>query len=134
MLNRVELIGYIGATLDIRYTQSGDPVASFSVATSERWTDKGGQKQERTEWHRVVAFGQPARFASDYLGKGRLIYVCGSIRTEEWTKDGEKNKSTRIHVSGPGSRLLALGGGGGGKDEPDEKVGEKPGEDDPIPF
>src|SRR5688572_18097908 len=118
-VNRVILIGNLGKDPEIRYTQSGEPIANFSLATNEAWTDKSGQKQERTEWHRVEIFGKAAQVARDYLSKGRQVYLEGSIRYDEWTdKDGNKKYMTKIRVSGPGSRLVLLGGrgeGGGGR-------------------
>ena len=119
-VNKVILIGNVGRDPEIRYTQSGEPIANFTLATNEVWNDKSGQKQERTEWHRVEVFGKTAQVVRDYVTKGRPVYLEGSIRYEEWTdKDGNKRNTTRIRVSGPGSRLVLLGsrgeGGGGGR-------------------
>ena len=112
-VNKVILIGNLGRDPEIRYTQSGEPIANFSLATSESWNDKSGQKQERTEWHRVETFGKAAQVARDYLGKGRQVYIEGSIRYDEYTdKDGNKKNTTRIRVSGPNSRLVLLGSRG----------------------
>lgn len=116
-VNKVILIGNLGRDPEIRYTQTGEPIANFSLATSENWTDKGGQKQERTEWHRVEVFGKTAQIVRDYCTKGKPVYVEGSIRYEEWTdKDGNKRNTTKIRVSGPGSRIVLMGsrGDGGG--------------------
>ncbi len=117
-VNKAVLIGNLGRDPEMRYTQSGDPIANFSLATSEKWTSKSGEKQERTEWHRVEVFGKTAQVVRDYLSKGRSVYIEGQIRYEEWTdKDGNKRNTTRIRVSGPNSRLVMLGGrgeGGGG--------------------
>ena len=117
-VNRVILIGNLGRDPEIRYTQSGEPIANFSLATNETWTDKSGQKQERTEWHRVEVFGKPAQVVRDYLTKGRQVYVEGSVRYDEWTdKDGNKRNTTKIHVGGPNSKVVLLGSrgeGGGG--------------------
>ena len=118
-VNKVILIGNLGRDPEIRYTQAGEPIANFSLATSERWTDKSGQKQERTAWHRVEVFGKAAQVARDYLAKGRPVYLEGSIYYDEWTdKDGNKRNSTKIRISGPNSKLVLLGsrgdGGGGG--------------------
>jgi single-strand DNA-binding protein len=146
-VNRVILIGNLGRDPEIRYTQGGDPIANFSLATSERWTDKGGQKQERTEWHRVEVFGKAAQVVRDYLSKGRQVYVEGSIRYDEWTdKDGNKRNTTKIHIGGPNSRLVLLGsrgeGGGGGRPSSGPEGGQgAPPEggdfqvsDDDVPF
>ncbi len=114
-VNKVILIGNLGKDPEIRYTQSGDPIANFSLATNEAWTDRNGQKQEHTEWHSVEVFGKPAQVVRDYLTKGRQVYLEGSIRTNEWKdKDGNQRKSVRIRVSGPGSRLVLLGSRGEG--------------------
>jgi single-strand DNA-binding protein len=114
-VNKVILIGNLGRDPEIRYTQAGEPIANFSLATSERWTDKSGQKQERTEWHRVEVFGKQAQVVRDYLTKGRSVYLEGSIRYDEWTdKDGNKRNTTKIRVSGPNSRVVLLGGRGEG--------------------
>jgi single-strand DNA-binding protein len=114
-VNKVILIGNLGKDPEIRYTQSGEPIANFSLATSERWTDKAGQKQEKTEWHRVEVFGKTAQVVRDYCTKGKQVYLEGSIRYDEWTdKDGNKKYMTKIRVSGPNSRLVLLGGRGEG--------------------
>jgi single-strand DNA-binding protein len=114
-VNKVILIGNLGKDPEIRYTQQGEPIANFSLATSERWTDKSGQKQERTEWHRVEVFGKTAQVVRDYCSKGKQVYLEGSIKYDEWTdKDGNKRNMTKIRVSGPGSRLVLLGSRGEG--------------------
>ena len=143
-LNKVILIGNLGKDPEIRYTQAGEPIANFSLATSERWTDKSGQKQERTEWHRVEVFGKTAQIVRDYCSKGKQVYIEGSIKYDDWTdKDGNKRNTTKIRVSGPGSRLVLLGGrgeGGGGPRGPAEpqQGGGPPDDfqatDDDVPF
>jgi single-strand DNA-binding protein len=132
-VNKVILIGNLGKDPEMRYTQAGDPIANFSLATNEVWTDKSGQKQERTEWHRVEVFGKPAQVVRDYLTKGRQVYLEGSIRYDEWTdKDGNKRNTTKIRISGPNSKLVLLGargeGGGsrGGPSETRESSGRLP--------
>ena len=145
-VNKVILIGHLGKDPEIRYTQAGEPIANFSLATSERWTDKGGQKQERTEWHRVEVFGKQAQVVRDYLTKGRSVYLEGSVRYDEWTdKDGNKRNTTKIRVSGPNSRVVLLGGrgeggsrGGPGPSGPPEGASGPPDDspitDDDVPF
>jgi single-strand DNA-binding protein len=149
-VNKVILIGNLGRDPEIRYTQGGEPIANFSLATSESWTDKSGQKQEKTEWHRVEVFGKTAQVVRDYCTKGKQVYLEGSIRYDEWTdKDGNKRNTTKIRISGPGSRLVLLGsrgeggprggGGGGGSTEMREPSGPPPAEDfqvsdDDVPF
>jgi single-strand DNA-binding protein len=110
-VNRVILIGNLGRDPEIRYTGSGEPIANFSLATSEKWTGKDGNKQERTEWHRVEVFGKTAQIVADYCTKGKTVYIEGSIHYEEWLdKDGNKRSTTKVKVSGPNSRLVLLGG------------------------
>ena len=145
-VNKVILIGNLGKDPEIRYMQSGDPVANFSLATSEQWTDKSGQKQERTEWHRVEVFGKTAQVVRDYCSKGKQVYIEGSIRYDEWTdKEGNKQKMTKIRVSGPNSRLVLLGsrgggggGGGEGRGPSAPEAGAPPDDfqptDDDVPF
>ena len=94
-LNKVMLIGRLGRDPEIRYTNSGSAVANFSVATTETWKDKQGQRQERTEWHNIVAWGRLADFSQNYLKKGKLIYVEGRLQTRDWTdKDNVKHYKT----------------------------------------
>jgi single-strand DNA-binding protein len=144
-VNKVILIGNLGRDPEIRYTQGGEPIANFSLATSERWTDRSGQKQEKTMWHRVEVFGKTAQIVKDYLSKGRPVYIEGSINYDEWTdKDGNKRNTTRIRVSGPGSRLVLLGsrgdgGGGGGMRSSGPEEGGPAGDDfvpgdEDVPF
>ncbi|GFZ92989.1 single-stranded DNA-binding protein [Dyella caseinilytica] len=111
-INKVILVGNLGADPEVRYTGGGTAIASLSIATSEQWTDKqSGQKQERTEWHRVKLFGRLAEIAGEYLKKGRQVYVEGSLRTDKYTgKDGVERYSTDIIAS----ELQMLGGGGEG--------------------
>ncbi len=114
-VNKVTLIGNVGKDPEIRYTQSGEPIANFSLATSENWTDKSGQKQEKTEWHRVEVFGKTAQIVRDYVTKGKPLYVEGSIKYDEYTdKDGIKRNVTKIRVSGFNSRIVLLGSRGDG--------------------
>jgi single-strand DNA-binding protein len=96
-VNKVILVGRLGADPEIRYTGTGAAVANFNLATSENWTDKEGQKQERTEWHRVVVWGKMAEICAQYLGKGRQAYVEGRLQTRQWDdKDGNKRYTTEI--------------------------------------
>ena len=138
MLNKVQLIGNLGSDPEIRYTQAGEPIANFSLATSEKWTGKDGQKQERTAWHRVEIFGKVAQIARDYCKKGSKVYVEGSIFYDEWTdKDGNKRNTTKIRLSGFNSKLLLLGskdhGAGQTNGEPPASGQQRPvTDDDPI--
>ena len=116
-VNKVILVGHLGADPEMRHTGSGTAICSFNLATSESWTDKqSGEKQERTEWHRVKIFGRLAEIAGEYLKKGRQVYIEGSLRTDKYTdKQGIERYSTDIianemqMLGGPGE-----GGAGGG--------------------
>jgi len=111
-LNRVEVIGNVGKDPEVRYTKAGEPLVSFSVAASDKWKDKAGKPQERTEWFNVTVFGGLAKVAQSYVTKGSKVYVSGQLRTEEWTdNDGGKRYSTKVVLSGPQSNLILLGGG-----------------------
>jgi single-strand DNA-binding protein len=107
-VNKVILLGNLGRDPETRYTTGGDAVTNLSIATSEQWKDKNGEKQERTEWHRVVLFGRQAEIAGEYLKKGRSVYVEGRLQTRKYTdKDGVEKYSTEI----VGDRMQLLGGG-----------------------
>jgi single-strand DNA-binding protein len=135
-VNKVILVGNLGRDPELRYTQGGTPVLNFTLATNEGWTDKAtGQRQERTEWHRVVLFGKQAETLNQYLAKGRQVYVEGSLQTREWTdRDGNKRYTTEVKAL----RLQLLGGrGGGGPDPGGEAALSEPDpdfQDDDIPF
>jgi single-strand DNA-binding protein len=113
-VNKVILVGNLGADPETRYTANGAAITTIRIATSEQWTDKqSGQKQERTEWHRVKFFGKLAEIAGEYLKKGRQVYVEGSLRTDKYTdKEGVERFSTDIVAS----EMQMLGGPGGGGD------------------
>src|SRR5215468_3929374 len=108
-VNKVILIGNLGADPELRYTPGGQAVCDIRLATNESWTDKNGQKQERTEWHRVVMWGKPAEICKQYLTKGQKLYVEGRLQTRSWDdKEGNKRYSTEII----GTDFMFLGGGG----------------------
>src|SRR5947208_6321985 len=110
-VNKVILIGNLGRDPETRYTTGGDAVTNLNIATSEQWKDKSGEKQERTEWHRVVLFGRQAEIAGEYLKKGRSVYIEGRLQTRKYTdKDGVEKYSTEI----VGDRMQLLGGREGG--------------------
>ena len=99
-LNKVLLIGRLGGDPEVRYTQSGQAVANFTLATEERWKSKDGEKQSRVEWHRCVAWGRQAEIAGEYLGKGRQVYVEGRNQTREWEdKEGNTHRTTEVVVN-----------------------------------
>jgi single-strand DNA-binding protein len=111
-VNKVILVGNLGRDAELRYTPGGAAVATLNMATTEVWNDKSsGQKQEKTEWHRVVLWGKSAESLSEYLTKGKQIYVEGRLQTRKWQdKDGNDKYTTEIR----GDRVVLLGGGGGG--------------------
>src|SRR5215211_6362638 len=118
-VNKVILIGNLGKDPETRYLPSGDAVTNISVATTDQWKDKSGEKQEHTEWHRVAFFGKTAEIAGEYLRKGSPVYVEGRIRTRKWQdKDGQDRFSTEIVAD----RMQLLGGRGGGA----EPMGREP--------
>ncbi|GAB4411488.1 MAG: single-stranded DNA-binding protein SSB1 [Bacteriovoracaceae bacterium] len=111
-VNKVILVGRLGQDPELKYTPSGSAVCNFSLATSETWADKGGQKQERTEWHRVVVWGKLAELCNQYLAKGRQAYVEGSLRTRSWDdKSGQKRYTTEIMANTV--QFLSAGAGQG---------------------
>jgi single-strand DNA-binding protein len=131
-LNRVTLIGNLGRDAELRYTQNQQPVATFTLATSERWTDKQGQKQERTEWHRIVAWGRLAEFCSEYLRKGRQVFVEGRLQTRQWD-DKEGNKRSTVEIVA--RSILLLGSRSEGDRGPEEgPIEEMESPEEDIPF
>jgi single-strand DNA-binding protein len=96
-VNKVILLGRLGQDPELKYTPGGSAVCNFSLATTESWTDKAGQKQEKTEWHRIVVWGKLAELCNQYLAKGRQAFLEGRLQTRDWTdKDGNKRYTTEI--------------------------------------
>ena len=112
-VNKVILVGNLGRDAELRYTPGGAAVATLNLATTEIWNDKEGQRQEKTEWHRVILWGKQAETLNQYLQKGKQIYVEGRLQTRQWDdKDGNKRYTTEVR--GDRVVLLSSGGGGGG--------------------
>lgn len=112
-INKVILIGNLGADPETRYLPSGDAVTNIRIATTDTWKDKNGEKQEHTEWHRIAFFGKLAEIAGEYLKKGAPVYIEGRIRTRKWQdKEGQDRYSTEIVAD----RMQMLGGRGGGSE------------------
>ena len=144
-LNKVMLIGHLGSDPELRYTQGGAAVANFNLATNERWTDKNGQNQEKTEWHRIVVWGKQAENCEKYLKKGRQVFIEGRLQTRDWEdKDGNKRYTTEIKADSV-QFLSGTTGGGSGRDYsgPSDSGNSGPGpeasfdqsfNDDDIPF
>ncbi len=155
-INKVILVGNLGNDPEVRATTSGSRVATISVATTEAWTDKtSGQKQEKTEWHRVVFFNRLAEIVEQYLTKGSQVYVEGRLQTRKWQDQNGQDKYTTEVVASEMQMLGGRGGGGGGDggfqstapmDPPAKKAGKAPAAaapaaggpdinfDDDIPF
>jgi len=99
-VNKVILIGNLGADPELRYTATGTAVANFNLATRDNWTSKDGNKEERTEWHRIVAWGRLGEICGEYLVKGKQVYIEGKLRTRSWEdRDGNKRTTTEIEAS-----------------------------------
>lgn len=141
VVNKAIIIGNLGKDPEVRFTSSGKAVANFTVATSERWTDQQGQRQEKTEWHNIVVWGKQAETCGQYLSKGRQVFVEGRISNRSYDdKDGNKRYITEIVARDV--RFLGGGSGSGasrGADSgfvapPGEGAGSGPASDDDIPF
>ena len=143
-VNKVILVGNLGRDPELRYTQSGQAVVNFTLATNENYTKKSGEREERTEWHRIIAWARTAELCAEYLAKGRTVYVEGRLQTREWeAKEGQKRRTTEIvaqTVQFLGGRGGSSGGGsGGGEQRPSggqTTAGSSapPPPDDDIPF
>lgn len=138
-LNRVMIIGNLGRDPDVRYTQNGKCVANLSVAASEQWKDKNGERQERTEWVRCVLWDKIGEIAKEYLQKGSAVFLEGKLQTRSWEdNNGQKKYTTEVVVN----QLLMLGGNGRGGQQvdqpshPDDRHEPSPaeGETDDVPF
>ena len=140
-VNKVILVGNLGKDPEVRFTNSGSAVARLSLATSEVWNDRDGNRQERTEWHNVVVWGKQGEHCGQYLAKGRQVYVESSIRTRSYDdKSGTKRYVTEVVAQ----RVQFLGGGGGTRlaqqaesapvDEAQSGGGQPPIDDDDVPF
>lgn len=99
MINKATLVGHVGRDPEIRNMSNGDAVATVSLATTEKWKDKNGERQEKTEWHRLVFFGKLADIVDKYVHKGSLIYVEGKLTTRKWEKDGVERYTTEINCN-----------------------------------
>lgn len=152
-LNKVMLLGHLGRDPEVRYTGAGKAVATFTVATSFTWRDQDGNDQERTEWHKVVAWGRLGEICGEYLGKGRQVYIEGRIQSRDW-EDQDGNRRTTVEIIA--NDMIMLGGGAGqgrprdgeqrapspsrpkGKTEPSKREDDRsyypPPPEDEIPF
>lgn len=117
MVNKVIIIGNLGADPELRYTQSGAPVATFRVATTERWKGQDGQMQEQTEWHSIVAWRRLAEICGEYLSKGSKVYIEGKLQTRKWQDQSGNDRYTTEIVAREMKMLSPRAGGGGGGGE-----------------
>lgn len=133
-VNKVILIGRLGRDPELRFTPAGKAVANFTMATSETWKDDSGEKQERTEWHRIVIWGKLAEVANKYLSKGSQVYIEGKLQTRDWEKDGQKHYSTEV-VANSLVMLDGKGNSGDSSESPNNHGGSAdPAAFDDIPF
>ena len=153
-VNKVILVGNLGADPELKYTPSSRPLCNLRIATTDVFKDKSGQRQERTEWHRVTVWGDQAENCNKYLSKGRSVYIEGRLQTRSYDKDGQKHYATDVVAdrvvflgsgSGGGGEGGRGGGGGGGAGRqgsgssrdsgpPDDSDAPAPVSDDDIPF
>jgi single-strand DNA-binding protein len=146
-VNKVILVGNLGADPELKYTPSSRPLCNLRIATTDVFKDKSGQRQERTEWHRVTVWGDQAENCHKYLAKGRSVYIEGRLQTRSYDKDGQKHYATDVVAD----RVVFLGSGGGGggggegRRQPaagprdsggpdDDQMPSTPPSDDDIPF
>lgn len=128
-VNKVLLLGNLGADPALRYSTEGSAVCTLSLATSRRWKNRDGKQQEDTQWHRVVAFGRTAETCKEHLVRGRQVFVEGRLQTREWEKDGAKRWTTEVIAE-----QVTFVGGARGTSEPPPDSGPPPGDDDRLPF
>lgn len=137
-VNKVILVGNLGRDPEVRYIKDGTAVANLRLATSETWNDQNGQKQERTEWHRIVAWGKLAEIAKEYMSKGRQIYVEGKLQTRSWDdREGNKRYTTEVkadQIIMLGSRGDSAGSRGMSPPPPEPAAAPFEATDDDVPF
>jgi len=136
MINKVILIGNLGADPEIRYTQNGTAVATFNVATTETWKDQAGVKQEKTEWHKIVAWKRLAEICGEYLSKGSKVYIEGKLQTRQW-EDKEGNKRYTTEIVAWEMKMLSPRGGGestGHRYEDQPPLPDQPPMGNDVPF
>ncbi len=123
-LNKVQLIGRLGADPEMRYTGSGMPVTSFSLATNRQWTDRDGNTQDETDWHNIVAWDRLAQICNEHLAKGRLVYIEGRLRTRTYEANGQKQYRTEIVASD--MLMLDSAAGSGSEQTRGREVADEP--------
>lgn len=134
MINKATLLGNVGSDPEIKTMQSGDKVANFTLATSERWKDKAtGEQKEATEWHRITVWGNLAGIVEQYVRKGSKLYLEGQIKTRNWEQDGVKKYSTEIVLQGFGGVLKLLDSKNDAPKQ-EQAPAQQPEQEDEIPF
>ena len=137
-INKAILVGRLGRDPEVRALPSGTTVTEFSIATDEKFTDRSGQRQERTEWHNIQAWGKLGEICGQYLRKGSLVYIEGSIQTDSWEDKESGKKMYKTRINARQMQMLDSKGSGGGDDRsysssPSMSVADSP-EDDDVPF
>jgi single-strand DNA-binding protein len=133
-VNKAILVGNLGKDPELKYTPSGVAVCTFSLATTDKWTDRDGNRQEKTEWHNIKIWRKQAEIAAEYLKKGRQVYIEGKIQTRSWEQDGQKKFMTEIVVDRfqmLGTKGDSEGGGGSGRSPQSDKGLSGPPDDEP---
>lgn len=133
MINKVILVGNLGADPEARYTQSGTPVTTFNIATTERWKDREGNRQEETEWHRIVAWNRLAEICSEHLKKGKKVYIEGKLKTRKWQDQNGNDRNTTEIIA----RDMQMFGSGQGTGEQENYSYPEPpygGSGNDVPF
>jgi len=131
-MNKAQIIGILGYDPEVRYTRKGTPVATFSVATTERWKDQDGQQKERTEWHKIVVWRRLAEICGEHLEKGSKVYIEGKIQTRKWQDEGGIDRYV-TEIIGSSMEML----GGGKRDDSSSSYSDQglpPGEGEDVPF
>ena len=137
MINKVILIGNLGNDPEVRYTQAGTPVASFNIATTERWKGQDGQMQEQTEWHRITAWKGLAEVCGEHLKKGSRVYIEGKLQTRKWQDQNGNDRYTTEVIAREMKMLSSRGEGGSGQQGQGQGGGYEPPHmppDDDVPF
>lgn len=135
-LNKVQLIGNLGRDPEIRYTNDNRAIANLTIATTESWNDKQGNRQDKTEWHRVVVFGKLAEVIEKYQKKGSKVYIEGQLQTRQWTdNEGQERYTTEIVVTQFNGQMVMLGAASANNNNQAQQTAtQEPDFDDDIPF
>ena len=133
-VNKVILVGYLGQDPESRFTPQGTAVANFSVATSESWKNQSGELQDKTEWHRIVAFGRIAEIANEYMKKGQMVYIEGRLQTRDWEDQNQVKRKTTEVLCDSLTMLGRRGDGAAANPTPAPPKNDNENDDDDLPF